>query len=243
MNKDLKHYAAFIFFQGARIVLATLAMAVLARYLGPVGLGRWTLITAAATLFHLLSVNWLQQDSFLRFAKREWARHETVRHTWGARIPLALCSSAIMVIVFALVPKGWFQYLFPLVGMEWILAAGFFFSLLISIECQTFLQIIGAMPRLALGPALIALLLAPFYIALWASPLQVYRLGISFAGTVIITITTWIILVAPKITFSIKRISWDRELAGEIFSFAWPILPSTMLGYIVTGKQIGRAHV
>jgi O-antigen/teichoic acid export membrane protein len=60
---------------------------------------------------------------------------------------------------------------------------------------------------------------------------------------VVITVTLWLLLATSKIRFSFKGFSWDITLAKEILGFAWPILPATILGYIVNwGNQVLIRH-
>ena len=239
MNTDLKHYLYFSICQAGRIVLATIAMAILARFLDPSGLGRWTMLMAAATLFHTLFANWLQQDPFLRFGKQEWVQTGSLRNTWGVRLPLLSAGGLLCLLAFTLFWPS-IKNFFQLSQADGLLAFGYYVCLVISLDMQTLLQITGRMDRLALGPALIAAGSVPLYYGLWLSRLPGHRVEISLFGTLILTLLIWMGVGWKDFWRSHPGFSgWDTPLAKTLLRYAYPILPTTMLGYCVNwGNQM-----
>ncbi len=86
MNRSLRDYASLVLSQGVRIPLGILSMTILARLLGPDGLGKWSMGIAVATLFHAALLNWTQ-SSHIRFGREEWVERRSLSGTWAARIP------------------------------------------------------------------------------------------------------------------------------------------------------------
>src|SRR5262249_20868324 len=157
-------------FQAARIFFATLGMAILARYLGPTGLGRWTMIVAAGTFLHMVLANWLQQDPFVRFGKPEWSRRHQLRKVWGVRLPFLALAVLLGIEILTLTGPYSLHRWFEFSRFDGWLVFGFFLSLLLSLEAQTILQIVGRMHLLAMTPAIVSALMALLYAALWFSP-------------------------------------------------------------------------
>ena len=240
MNLDLKHYLSFIVGQALGIICSILAMALLARILGPEGLGRWAMITAAATLFHLIFINWIQQDPFLRFGKEEWIKTGGVRDTWSARLPLIILGLLITFLALIATPREWIGRLFLLTRTDQLLTFAFFICITISIEIQTLLQITGRMTQLALIPAGIAATSALFYLGLRLAHLSSHQVGISLLGTLVLTLALWIGFGVYDLRPSFIRLPrWNKDVAKTMLAYAWPIWPATLLGYCLNwGNQI-----
>ena len=239
MNTDLKHYLYFAVCTVGRVVCSTVAMAILARFLDPSGLGRWTLLVAAATFFHSICANWLQQDPFLRFGKEDWTRTGNLRRTWGVRLPLLTVGILLSLIGFTLL-WPWFKTFFQLSQPDGLLAFAYFMSLVISLEVQTVLQITGRMDRMALAPALIAAASVPLYFVLWRSQLPSHRVEISLFETLLLITLIWLAVGTPEVLKTRPSFSgWDRSLAHAMLVYAAPILPTTALGYLMNwGNQV-----
>jgi O-antigen/teichoic acid export membrane protein len=240
MNTDLKHYLSFTGGQIAKILFSTLSMALLARLIGPSGLGRWAMILAAGTLAHLLFANWLQQDPFLRFGKPEWTQKGTMRKTWSARLPLLGTGILFALLVFTGAFWDSARGVFELSRTDGLLAFAFFLSLLISIDVQTLLQITGRMVELAWAPAAVAAGAAFLYGGLWLNEPLAHPVETSLAGTLLITGVIWLIAGQhPLRETGVSLTSWDSVYAKDILRFAWPILPTTLLGFAVNwGNQM-----
>lgn len=239
MNTDLKHYLFFSMSQVLRVLLSMITMALLARRLGPTGIGHWSMIIACATLFHLVLANWLQQDSFLKFGKEEWSRTQSVVDTWNARLLLVL--PGLLIAGFLLLGFPWthVRSFFELDQRDGILVLGFFLSLWLSIEVQTWLQITGRMASLAFAPIWIAGLCIPFYALLYVKDFSIPALPLALGGTILITISVWGGLWISNLTRFSWHFHWLPQKAWDILHFSSPILPMTLLSYVVNwGNQV-----
>jgi len=245
MNEDLRHYISFVFGQGLRIVFATGGMAILARFLGPDGLGRWAMITAYATLLHLALISWIQQDPLLRFGKPEWVKSHRIRETWSARLPIMGIGMLISILLFTVAPVSWTQRLFLLSRIDRALAFCFLISIIVTIEFQTLFQTTERMMYLAFVPSVISGATFFFYLGLKLDNLSSHRLEISLLGTVFLTTVIWLGAGISQLKdIHVGFPPWNRTLVKTMLIFAWPILPTTMLGYCVNwGSQILIRHV
>ena len=146
------------------------------------------MITATAALLHLFLMNWIQQDSFLRFGREEWTATKSIEKSWSVRLPLLMGALAIAAILLNFAPGQWTARIFHLEVKEAWLAMGFMLSMAVTVEIQTLLQITGRMTRLAFIPAWISVSTATYYAVLFALSLQAYRMGLSLLGTILITL-------------------------------------------------------
>lgn len=241
MNEDLKSYIFFVGCHGVRIVFSALAMGILARLLGPEGMGHWALITAAATMLHLLFVNWFQQDPLLRFGREEWVKTGRMDNAWSSRLPFVAAGIAIAAVFFAAFPNWWMKGIFELDAKDGLFAGLFFLSLVVSTESQTFMQALNSMRRLAYLPVVIAAGSLAFYFLLRQSgggrPESIY---VALAGTALITIAVWGgFAIADMKIAQLRFTAPNAALIREMFRYSWPVLPTTMLGYLLGwGNQV-----
>lgn len=239
MNTDLRNYLWLVGCHFGRVVFAMLGMTLLARLLGPTGLGRWTMIMAAGTLLHLVLINWIQQDPLIRFGREEWVKKQTLETSWTMRLPFMATGAVFAAILLVLAPSTWTSHFFELSHVEVVLAAGVLVSLAISTESQSLQQVLGYMRRLAAVPMLISATSAIFYIALWHMP-KIATLHLALSGTLLITILFWgTVAFGAARTGQLAQATWDSHLAKQALLFAWPILPTAILGYCVSwGNQV-----
>lgn len=234
MSVELQEYALFIAAQGLRILFSGLAMATLARYLGPDGLGRWAMITAAAMLLHLLFLSWMQQDPFVKFGREEWLKTGRMSRTWMARLPVMAVGFVLACLLLTPAASQWTGALFRLNPTERWLALAFLASVALSAEMQSIFQATGLMRRLALVPVAVALGTVCLYGFLFHTSVAHDRLPAALLGTVLITTLAWAIggiIGFPRSALGLTR--WDGQLTRAMVSYAWPMLPAALLGYIV----------
>ena len=240
MNTDLKHYISFTLAQGLKILFSMLGMAVLARYLGPEGLGRWTMIVAAGTLLHVLLINWIQQDPLMRFGKEEWIQSGKIVNSWNARMPFIGAGVLLSGLLLVADPGRWTERYFHLSPAGTLLAFCFFLSVLVTIEFQTLLQITGQMIRLAFAPVWVAAASLVLYASVGFVGITSDRVETILAGVIGITLAVWIAAGASEVQRArIRLAAWDRRLIGSMLAFAWPLLPAMVLNYVVNwGNQV-----
>lgn len=235
MNQDLKDYIFSVFCQGARVIFSALGMAILARSLGPEGLGRWALMIGTGTLFHIIFINWIQQDSFLRFGKEEWVQSHSVSQAWNARFLFIFPGVILSSILILWDPFGLIKNLYGLSSAEKTLAFGLFFSLVFNIEFQTLFHISGKIKKLAFIPVIIAGFSSVLYLGIWTSIHMDNRLIISFSGMLAVTTLTWAIFGGIDLSqFKLKFEKCDILLTKKMVHYGWPLLPAAAMGYLMS---------
>ena len=70
-----------------RISLVMLSASLLARTIGPDGVGKWAIILVVSHLFHSFLFDWTQSYN-VRFGREEWAIKNKLSGIWATRWPL-----------------------------------------------------------------------------------------------------------------------------------------------------------
>jgi O-antigen/teichoic acid export membrane protein len=222
-------YLALLSSQLVRLPLGMLNAALLARLLGPDGVGQWALLTATATALHSGLLNWTQAGG-LRYGREEWASSGTVRNTWAGRWPwiaggLGL-SAAIML------PGSWtpFGRLIRL-PVEWApLVPLYVVSMWAMAEAQTLQQVTGRIGPLALVPVIPTAATATLLVGL-ASAHRAWSSAGVLATLVGVAVITWSASCAHEMRLA--RAGWPRPAGlARTFRFGWPLIPGFLAGYL-----------
>jgi O-antigen/teichoic acid export membrane protein len=232
MSKELKHFFGLLLLKGIRAVVNFLFIALLARLLGPNGLGEWTMVIAAGTLLHSIFLNWMHSPT-IRFGREEWQKKKVITTTWSARLPYLLAGFIIVASLVVLDPVQWMERYFHISGNLTPAVFLAFLGLWLSMETQSFLQLRQAILRLALLPVFIdspPMLMLIVILAVGTGGLSEYML---ITGLLALSVIFWGMVFfweARKL-----RVLWVRpriEVVRKTFRYAWPLIPGFLLGYV-----------
>jgi O-antigen/teichoic acid export membrane protein len=222
-------YVALLSSQLVRVPLGMLNVALLARLLGPDGLGQWALVTATATALHSSLLNWTQAAG-LRYGREEWVASGTVRSTWAGRWPWiagGLCLGAAIVVPASWTPLGRLIRLPP----GWApLVPAYVFSLWAMAEAQTLQQVTGRIGSLAVVPVIVAAATSLVLVLAAAS-------GGAWPSVAVIAALVGVMLLAWTVS-CVRELRVARAGApppaglGRALVFGWPLIPGFLVGYL-----------
>ena len=233
MKSEVKNFLALLLSQGIRFPLNVLSLSILARLLGPADIGKWAMVTSAATILYSVILNWTQGAN-VRFGCVEWEKSETLRQTWAGRWPIIIVGFLLMLGLLVIQPFGWLEGIYQVPGNWWPIIALYFIILWVSAETQSLLQITRKMNLLAIIPIIIAILSIVYYSLLlfWIKP-EGDRLVLVLLGMILISVIGW--GTAGVKTFWGTKTGWSRPNRADslkVISFGWPLVPGFVLGYL-----------
>ncbi|MFI8383579.1 oligosaccharide flippase family protein [Pseudomonas sp. NPDC079086] len=220
--------------RAVRAPLWLLVSALMARVMGPEGLGVWAMLMAAGMLFNQVFVLWSQSIT-QRFGRLEWESSRQLKRTWAIRWPLLLVAGTLALVFIFLAPANWLSAHLRVPQESLWLVLPLLLSLWLMGEVQGLQQVRERYLRLAWSPLLADLVLIGVLVALSLAAVFGQQLStsqmlvaVSFSG-----LATWVLLLSREL----KGISigWQlpevRQLRVAIV-FALPLLPGYMIGYL-----------
>ncbi|QMV61372.1 oligosaccharide flippase family protein [Pseudomonas berkeleyensis] len=217
-----------------RAPLWLLISALLARVLGPEGLGSWSMILAAGMLMNQLLLHWTQSIT-QRFGRVEWLDSGSLDSTFSIRLPLLVAGTMLALVALFILPFDWLQRFFGIrSGEVHVLLAMLAFWCMA--ETQALQQVRERFVHLAWAPisadlvlmgAIAAIALIPmFNEATLAERLQFLLLAMAcgWGG--------WLAweLRGIGFRFPLRSFSWSR-LSSQML-FAIPLVPGFLVGYL-----------
>jgi O-antigen/teichoic acid export membrane protein len=215
----------------ARIPLAVLVLALLARAVGPEGVGKWAMTVAIAVFFHSFFLTWTQAQA-VRFGREEWQSTGTLAGLWAARRPLVLLGLGAAVGLLVLQPYAFFEKVSGLPASWWPLALAYLLGFWCLNEAQILLQTTGRFTRLAWLPVAIDTVVAG-YLALVLLLRPANMLAWCLVGIVAISAT--MSLVAWVSAFAAARCLGGRtawEQTRRLVRLGWPVSLAFLFGYV-----------
>lgn len=230
MNKYLGYFIGLLSSKAVRAAINFLFVTLLARTLGPSGLGDWTMVLAAGALLHSFLLNWMHPTT-VRFGREEWQKQNTISNSWSARLPYLLAGSMIIAVLVITDPAQWMEYFFHLSGgfrMTVLLAI---LWLWLSIETQNFLQLHESMLGLVLIPVIAdivpVLALTAIIISGALIPEQTLIMGL-----LTLSVISWFTALSWEARQLKTWFVWPKKNAVlRTFNYAWPLIPGFLIGY------------
>ncbi len=232
MNGYLGYFIWLLSSKGVRAVISLIFIALLARVLGPNGLGEWAMIVAAGTLLHSLLLNWMHAPT-VRFGREEWQKQGTIATTWSARIPYLLVGFVIAIGLVAFNPVQWLERYFHISGNFKLAALLAVFWLWLSVEAQNLLQLRHAVLRLSISPVFIdampVFILVIILISGW-SALSEHTL---IQGLLILNVFLWgAFLCWELMKLNVRWVRPNIKALCKTFYYSWPLIPGFLVGYV-----------
>jgi len=217
-----------------RAPLWLLMSALLARVLGPDGLGAWSMILAAGMLMNQLLLHWTQSIT-QRYGRAEWLEFGSLNTILGVRLPLLIAGITLGLMVLFALPFDWLGYFFGIDdGQALVLLAMLAFWCMA--ETQSLQQVRERFFYLAWAPIGADLILLGAIAALvFLPPLSVLaqsdRLQLLLAAMVF----GWLLwlgaeLKSARLTFRVESSAWSR--LPSMMVFAMPLVPGFLVAYL-----------
>ena len=203
----------------------------LARTLGPSGMGEWAMVIAAGTILHSLLLNWMHAP-MVRFGREEWVQTGSMANTWSSRWPFIMVGLLLCCGLLLFVPFQWLTLFFHL---DCRLAPIVFIAIMglwLSTETQNLMQVRGEFARLGYMSICIDLasIIMLFLVQLGQVSVKgVYTLFLLLQGCNAILWGIALLSVWRTSNFEWHRPTWvtlQRNL-----KYAWPLIPGFLLGF------------
>lgn len=217
-----------------RAPLWLLISALLARVLGPEGLGSWSMILAAGMLMNQLLLHWTQSIT-QRFGRMEWLDSGSLNSILSARLPLLAAGALLAVILLFVNPFDWQQRFFGIdSGGTHVLPAMLVFWCMA--ETQSLQQVRERFAHLAWAPIAADLVLIGAIAVLALTPIlrgatfseQLQLLLGAMAGGWLL----WLVWELRCAGFRPRLRSLDWSRLPSLMAFAIPLVPGFLVGYL-----------
>ena len=148
-----------------RILLAVFSTALLARTVGPEGMGLWAMVLAATTFLYSLILSWIQAPN-IRFGREEWTLHHRLAETWSARWPMIVFGTGLTTIFLIAEPFYFLGNFFNLKATWWPLILVLFLGRWFLAESQSLYRITDKIGKFAIIPITIDFVIIVFLLSL-----------------------------------------------------------------------------
>lgn len=212
----------------ARLFSSLLLTGLMARILGPEGVGLWAMIIGLATLLNSGLIAW-SQDVSIRFGRDEWRTGRTTIRTWSARWPFVALGFLLASILIFVNPMGWVERLFHLSSVNGMIALSAVVALWLAAEGASLFQVrndIWALSTWAIIADVFAVLVL-LLIASFGKAMEWGVVALIFASGVVWWIGCWR--------------SWRTPFPGlpnpaadglaRTWQYASPLIPGFLVGY------------
>lgn len=226
----LRHFLSLLLSQGLRLPLGIVNVALLARLLGPEGIGMWAMVGAVTGILHATLLSWTQSAG-LRFGREEWVRAGRLTQTWNSRWPWLLLGALVAVTWLVVQPHTPAGNLLGLPIGWWPILLGAFVNLWLAAETQTLLQIMGRYYALASVPLVATGLTAAYLVALWTRGVSTAP-GLVLGGLVSIGFITWFVTWWNAFRSAACTTHWPgKGPLVRLIKYGWPVAPGFLLGW------------
>lgn len=232
LNRDLISFTHLLCSKGMRALINLLYMSLLARALGPNGMGEWAMVIGASTLLHSLLLSWMHPPT-VRFGREEWSLAGSLAVTWASRWPFLLLGLLCVGALLLLVPLQWLTHLFhlsnDLTSVVFISMLGFW----LSSETQNMLQVRGEFSKvgyLSVSIGLVSIMVLAF--------LRLDIVAITGAYEIILVLqglNTLLWFGALEKIWRESNFRWQWPVTVHLkrnMVYAWPLIPGFFLGFV-----------
>lgn len=216
-----------------RAPLWLLISALLARALGPKGLGTWSMILAAGMLMNQLLLHWTQSIT-QRFGRPEWLEFGSLNTILALRLPLLATGLMLGLIAHLALPFDWLGYFFGINnGHALVFLAMLAFWCMA--ETQSLQQVSERFLYLAWAPICADLMLIGAIAAVTFIPtlksLNMSERLLLLLGAMTFVWMFWlgVELRCAKFRLCVQSFAWSRSLPMIVFSI--PLVPGFLVAY------------
>ncbi|MDH4182686.1 MAG: lipopolysaccharide biosynthesis protein [Nitrospinota bacterium] len=233
MHKSVKNYIQLLFSNFGRILIGILSTALLARLLGPKGMGVWAIYVGTATFFHALLINWTQELT-VKYGIEEWKRKQSLRDTWNYRLPLLLFGFAISFLaLLSISAAGQLEDVLQLKSSWWIIIWLYIVNLWLIAEVTSLLVASDNLSGLATAqlvmPLVHVLYMAVIY---WGDFFEDNTEPVIFGVTVISCLSWGALFIRTTRRVKLSAGPFSRTDTHRFLKYAWPFIPVVMIHYL-----------
>jgi O-antigen/teichoic acid export membrane protein len=232
--------AAWILLLGKllRAPLWLLTSALLARLLGPEGVGTWSMVLAAAMLLNQLFIHWTQVLT-QRFGRPEWNRSKLLDQTYSNRLPLLFLGIGLSLVMVFVDPLDWLERIFGVDSNNRFAVLAALISLWLLAETQTVQQAQERYQRMAWTPVMVdgvyivvlaSILVATQYMVEVSDSYSISLFSLFFLLSILWLISWFWELISLRVRFSLKLIC--KTESRVMLVFALPLVPAALVGYL-----------
>ena len=227
--------AGLLVARALRAPLWLLASALLARLLGPDGLGTWAMVLAAGMLANQGLLLWTQAIT-QRYGRTEWVETGSLARTWSLRWPILAIGLGVAVALVAFAPGRWHERFFALGDDQRWLVLVVILGLWWMGEAQGLQQVRARFGALAWTPVLADAVLvacAGSLLMLAASAVVRVDADLRLLAIALVGPLVWAALLARELGAS--RGPWrapERSAWRGAVLFAAPLVPGYLVGYL-----------
>ncbi len=229
--KAVYDFIALVLGKGSNTLLLLVESTLMARILGPIGFGKWSLIIASAALLNNVFLNWSNAIT-LRFGCEEWDVKHNLNRTLSLRIPIVLFGILLSLYLILFQPFDWSARAFSVTpSLKWLV----FFNLLslwLALEAQTYMQTTNLLIHQAiLMPLATCISIGLLLFFLFCKDMNnVLLIGL---GVGVLKSLFW----GTYCLMGLKRIRFHWQLPSAQFFkhallFSFPLIPTLLLGYL-----------
>lgn len=232
MSLHVGHFVVLVGGKLARILFAVVSMSLLARLLGPNGVGQWAMLMSIATLLHTVLLGWTQGPN-VRFGREEWISRSELSQTWSTRIPIITLGISLAAFLLISQPFSFVDRFFGLPSDWWPLLMLHFLGLWWLAETQSLLRITGKISRLALTPIGVDFLVILFLLFLFLFQDKVEAIWVMIGMVVIPAIVWggWWIFESYYVGYWGGRIPLAYSGSIQVIKYGWPLVPGMFFAY------------
>ena len=154
--RDLSDFISLTSGKLFRIPLTILSASLVARGIGPDGVGKLAMILAVSNLFHSFLFDWTS-SSIVRFGREEWKLNKKLSDIWATRWPLVASGIGLTAAFLLLQPFSFLERFFNLSASWWFLILISTLGLWFYSESQQLFRGTGRINWFAIIPNLIEL--------------------------------------------------------------------------------------
>lgn len=232
MSLQVRHFGALVGGKLARILFALASMFLLARLLGPNGVGQWAMLLSIVTLLHTVLLGWTQGAN-VRFGREEWMLQNGLSQTWAARIPVVTLGILVATLLLIWQPFSFVNRYSGLSPDWWPLLLLHFFGLWWLAETQSLFRITGKITQLAAIPIGVDFLVILFLAFLFLFQNRVEAIWV-MVGMVVIPAIVWgggWIFESHYVGSWRGGIAWTCTGSMQTIKYGWPLVPGLFFAY------------
>jgi O-antigen/teichoic acid export membrane protein len=232
MNIHTNNYIKLLTSSVFVTILNVAVISLSTRVLGPVGMGKWTILSAAATFLQTAFLNW-QRGPLVRFGREEWLCSGSIQNTMGARYPLIVAGTVLGLLVVTLQPYGWFDTVLKLPPGSWLVVFLLLLGFIVRDETATLLKVVYDISLMSIMSVASSAALLIVYLYLFFTKTDPALFSRFVIGMIILPFVVWGWLwIRLLLTTNVRLCLPERTAMRANFNYSWPLIPTFIVGYL-----------
>lgn len=231
MRKFISNYLVLTSSSVVNMLISTLSVSLISRYLGPDGMGQYSMINALVALGLSYLLLWTQSAS-LRYGTEEWQTSQSFKKTLSARLPFIAGGLTIALILIIAQPLSVVEKFFMFPHHWWPCVVLLLLARFLGSEVLIFLQIKEKYLLYSQLSVLVSVLCLIYYALLYiANPISGKVLFLA-TGTALISLFVWVVVCLTNLKKDLSLpYSFDKENTAKVFSYSLPLFFGIFCNY------------